>query len=91
MTLLLPRPNDTSTLIPAFSTCLYLAEMCCGKHLCAEEFQQVLYEANLINCHMRPLTYWNQNAGGKEKDIALFGAAFVEDLTKLNLADRAAH
>lgn len=37
---------------------LYLTEMCCGKNLSAEEFRQVLYETNLINCHMRPLAQW---------------------------------
>ena len=86
-----PTPHAHYIGHDGFSACLYLAEMCCGKNLSADDFQQVLYEANLINCHMRPLTYWSQNPGGKKKDTELFGAAFIEDLTKLNLADRAAH
>lgn len=74
-----------------FSTCLYLAQSCCGKELSPEAFRQVLYEACLINCHMRPLTYWRQNSHGKQKDTELFGADFIVDLEKLHQADRAAH
>ena len=70
---------------------LYLTEMCCGKQLSAEEFRQVLYETNLINCHMRPLLQWSWIDGAEKKDVELFGKAFVSDLKVLNRVDRAAH
>lgn len=70
---------------------LYLAEMCCGKKLSADEFRQILYETNLINCHMRPLAHWKWVDGAKEKDQTLFGEDFVSDLLALHQADCSAH
>ena len=75
----------------SYSALLYLAQMCCGTELTRETFHQVLYEAALIGCHMRPLTRWKENPHNRSKDIALFGEAFIEDLEKLHQADRAAH
>ena len=75
----------------SYSALLYLAHMCCGKELNAENFQQVLYEAALIGSHMRPLTQWKESPRARDKDIALFGEKFVQDLEKLHQADRAAH
>lgn len=70
---------------------LYLTEMCCGKNFSEEEFRKVLYETNLINCHMRPLAHWHWADGAEEKDRQLFGEAFMADLLALHQADRAAH
>ena len=70
---------------------LYLTEMCCGKNLSEEEFRKVLYETNLINCHMRPLSHWRWVDGAEEKDRQLFSEAFMADLLALHQADRAAH
>lgn len=70
---------------------LYLAEKCCGKNIEEDEFEIILYNANLINCHMRPLNYWNKYDGAKEKDIVLFGEGFVKDIGLLYDADRSAH
>ena len=70
---------------------LYLTEMCCGRELSAEAFRNVLYETNLINCHMRPLTQWRWVDGAEEKDRALFGESFMADLIALHRADRASH
>ena len=70
---------------------LYLTEMCCGKELSEDAFRKVLYETNLINCHMRPLAHWRWVDGAEEKDRQLFGEAFVADLLALHQADRAAH
>ena len=70
---------------------LYLTEMCCGKTLDKEQFEQVLYETCLINCHMRPLRLWGREPSVREKDQRLFGEEFFSDLVALNAADRAAH
>ena len=70
---------------------LYLTEMCCGKTISQEEFKQILYETNLINCHMRPLNLWSENNVVREKDKKLFGESFFEDLINLNKCDKAAH
>ena len=70
---------------------LYLTEMCCGKVLSAESFRRILYEACLINCHMRPIAHWRWVDGAEEKDRQLFGDAFMVDLLALHQADRAAH
>lgn len=74
-----------------YSAYLYLAEMCCGKDLSAEAFLRILYETNLIGCHMRPMTNWRWVDGAEEKDRKLFGEAFIQDLLALHQADRAAH
>nr|MBR6778351.1 ATP-binding protein [Clostridia bacterium] len=70
---------------------LYLAENCCGKDLTEEEFKAILYETNLINCHMRPLTVWKDSVSAREKDKRLFGEEFFQDLVDLNICDKAAH
>ena len=70
---------------------LFLTEMCCGKEINASEFDRVLYDANLINCHMRPLTRWAYIENAEKKDRLLFGDPFVEDLILLHQADRSAH
>jgi len=70
---------------------LYLAESCCGKELTNDEFKEILYLVNLINCHMRPLNLWRDCESVKEKDKILFGEQFFTDLINLNKADRAAH
>ena len=70
---------------------LYLTESCCGKQLTQEQFNQILYETNLINCHMRPLNVWRDCPRVKEKDKKLFGEQFFNDLIHLNCCDKAAH
>jgi predicted kinase len=70
---------------------LYLAMELCGKEKGETEIKEILYEAALINCHMRPLTAWRDSLTAKERDKALFGERFVCDIEKINAADRAAH
>ena len=70
---------------------LYLAMELCGKEREESEIREILYEAALINCHMRPLTAWRDSITAKERDKALFGEDFVRDIEKINAADRAAH
>lgn len=70
---------------------LYLTEFCCSKGPTQEEFEQILYETNLINCHMRPLNLWRENAVVMEKDKKLLGDRFFADLIMLNKCDKAAH
>ena len=74
-----------------YSAYLYLMEMCCGKELTDEEFKQILYEANLINCHMRPLVVWKDTPSAKKNDKELFGEQFMSDLMQFHEADRFAH
>lgn len=74
-----------------YSAYLYLTEMCCGKDLTKEEFNKILYEANLINCHMRPLSVWRDSESAKKHDKELFGEKFMEDLMLFHKADRFAH
>jgi len=69
---------------------LYLTEACCGKTLTKEEFDRILYETNLINCHMRPFSVWRDNPKAREKDKRIFGEQFYADLKALNACDRAA-
>ena len=70
---------------------IYLTEMCCGKELTKEEFEKILYEANLINCHMRPLSIWRDSENAKKHDKELFGEKFIEEIIMINKADRFAH
>lgn len=70
---------------------LFLTEMCCGNNVSGSVFNRILYDANLINCHMRPMTRWTYIDNAEEKDRLLFGDAFVNDLILLHQADRAAH
>lgn len=65
---------------------LYLTEMCCGKELSKKEFNQILYETNLINMHMRAFL-WEGNQHLKNKDTKLYGENFILDLVDLNKAD----
>ncbi len=74
-----------------YSAYLYLTEMCCGTPVTEEEFDAILYETALINYHMRPLRVWRESAAAKAADEALFGEAFIADLTALHAADQAAH
>lgn len=74
-----------------YSAYLYLCENLCGKTLSAEAFRQLLYEASLINCHMRPLVHWRNSENKREKDLRRFGEAFIADLIALHQADRSAH
>ena len=74
-----------------YSAYLYLTEMCCGKSLTENEFKQILYEANLINCHMRPLNVWKDSPNAQKNDKALFGEKFMQELLLVNKADRFAH
>ena len=70
-----------------YGSYLYLSEICCGISLDEVATENALYEALLINCHMRPLCY---GEGAYEKDTALFGEEFMKDLMQLHEADRAA-
>lgn len=70
---------------------LYLTMELCGKDRNENEIKEILYEAALINCHMRPLTAWKDSLTAKERDKALFGEDFVSDIEKINAADRTAH
>ena len=70
---------------------LYLTEMCSGRRFDEEYFRKILYNTNLINCHMKPLNSWEASNTAKQKDIILFGEDFIRDLELLNRADRAAH
>lgn len=70
---------------------LYLAMELCGKALTDEKINEALYEAALINCHMRPLVAWRDSAKAKERDKLIFGEDFVSDIEKINAADGAAH
>ncbi len=74
-----------------YSAYLYLTEMCCGKDITDEEFKQILYEANLINCHMRPLNVWRDSLNAKKNDTELFGEKFIQDIILVHKADRFAH
>ena len=74
-----------------YSAYLYLTEMCCGKNLTKEEINQILYETNLINCHMRPLNIWKDSPNALKNDKELFGEKFIEEIILFNKADRFAH
>lgn len=75
----------------SWSALCYLAHMCCGRELTEDAFADILYEAALIGSHMRPMNFWKQSPQVREKDAALFGEDFIQDLGKLHRADRAAH
>ncbi len=70
---------------------LYLTWRCLGKKVTSEEFEKYLYQALLINCHMRPLNLWKKQEVVKSKDKDLFGQEFFDDLVNLNKADIFAH
>lgn len=70
---------------------LYLAMELCGKGRGEDEIKEILYDAALINCHMRPLIAWRDSLASKERDRAIFGKDFIHDIEKINAADGAAH
>jgi hypothetical protein len=73
-----------------YSAYLYLCEKA-GEMTSAAAFEDMLYIANLINWHMRPLNVWDRNPAREEKDRSLMGGSMYRDLMLLNQADRAAH
>ena len=87
------EPTDTAHFYghENFGAYLYLAMELCGKGRTEKEIKEILYEAALINCHMRPLTAWKDSLAAKEKDKLLFGEGFVSDIEKINAADGSAH
>ncbi len=86
-------PSDTAHFYghENYGAYLYLAMELCGKGREEKEIKEILYEAALINCHMRPLTAWKDSLSAKEKDKVIFGKNFVSDIEKINAADGAAH
>ena len=40
--------------------------------LSKEEFEEILYVTNLINCHMRPLTLWQRTLPNQKKSSLSF-------------------
>lgn len=73
-----------------YSAYLYL----CEKLLTGNSdsgLENVLYIANLINWHMRPLNAWKHTPVREEKDRKLIGESMYRDLMQLNQADRDAH
>lgn len=70
---------------------LYLTWRVCEKNLTKEQFEKYLYQALLINCHMRPLVLWKKQEVVKSKDKQLFGEEFFNDIVNLNKADIFAH
>ncbi|MBO5327982.1 MAG: ATP-binding protein [Clostridia bacterium] len=70
---------------------LYLVQNLCGKQVSVEDFNRILYETNLINCHMRPLNVWRRSDNAKRKDKERFGEQFFNDLVNLNICDKKAH
>lgn len=74
-----------------YSAFLYITEMCCGKELSKEEFDEILYDTALIGAHMRPLNAWLGSEKAKERDIEFYGENFIHDLELLNKADASAH
>ena len=70
-----------------FGAYLYLTECCCGKELTKKEFDQVLYETNIINFHMRPLNVWKDSDKAVQKDIERYGKSFIDDVRAVNKAD----
>ena len=65
--------------------------MCSGRQFDEEHFRKIIYNTNLINCHMKPLNSWEASPAAKQKDILIFGEDFIRDLELVNRADRAAH
>ena len=74
----------------SYGAYLYLCAECCGNSPSPEEFSRILYEANLIGCHMRPMMAWSSSKTAKIKDEQMFGKEFVCDIEKINAADKAA-
>ena len=69
---------------------LYLCEKAAAAQA-SGEWPRVLYIANLINWHMRPLNAWQRTPVREEKDRRLIGETMFRDVLLLNEADRAAH
>lgn len=55
-----------------------------------EYIEYVLYICKLINDHMKPYLQWKDSEKSKNKDIALLGEQYYNDIILLNKADRAA-
>lgn len=56
-----------------------------------KDLDDILYQANLINWHMRPLTAWQHTPKREDKDRMLMGETMYEDLVRLRQADMEAH
>lgn len=69
---------------------LYLCEKVCGMTP-DDSSEEILYIANLINWHMKPLNSWEHSPSHEEKDRKLVGEAMYRDIMLLNQADRDAH
>ena len=74
-----------------YSAYLYLTEKCCGYQPDRALFDKILYNTQLINCHMRPLNLWRNNPSARKRDTELFGERFIADIEMLYEADRTAH
>ena len=87
------EPTDTAHYYghENFGAYLYLTMELCGRNRSDEEIKEILREAAIINCHMRPLVAWRDSLTAKEHDKEIFGEEFVSDIEKINAADRAAH
>ncbi len=73
-----------------YSAYLYLCEKAGGMSD-PESSDNILYIANLINWHMRPLNSWERSPAREEKDRKLVGEEMYKDIVRLNQADRNAH
>lgn len=54
----------------------------------AEYVEYVLYICKLINDHMKPYLQWKTSEKAKNKDIALLGEQYYQDIMILNNADK---
>lgn len=73
-----------------YSAYLYLCEKA-GEMTDAGSSDDILYKANLINWHMKPLNSWQHSPTREEKDRKLVGEEMYRDIMLLNQADRDAH
>ena len=73
-----------------YSAYLYLCAMA-GEMSSGKSSEDILYIANLINWHMKPLNSWQRSPAREEKDRKLVGEAMYRDIMHLNQADRDAH
>lgn len=55
------------------------------------EQRKILYEASLINWHMRPHTAWKQSEKARKRDKSLIGEKMYQDIMLLHEADLSAH
>ena len=73
-----------------YGTYLYLCEKASQKPE-DDDWERVLYIANLINWHMCYFKRWADSARARERDIQLMGEKMFRDLEQLHEADRSAH